>query len=99
MANTTGKKFGGRKKGTPNKSTDRARNAIAEFCESNTERMQGWLDDIAKDNPYQAISIVKDLLEYHVPKLQRTEQQFLDRNGEKSDASIQVSYVNPDTNT
>jgi hypothetical protein len=73
MANTTGKKFGGRVKGTPNKSTDRARQAIAQFCESNSERMQGWLDDVATDDPYKALMIVKDLLEYHVPKLSRSD--------------------------
>lgn len=69
-----GKKTGGgNRKGVPNKSTALAREAIARFVDDNSERLQGWLDQIAQDNPKDAFNCVKDLLEYHIPKLARTE--------------------------
>lgn len=92
MANTTGKKFGGRQKGTPNKSTNQAREAIARFVDDNSERFQGWLDEIAAEDPYKAFQCVKDLIEYHIPKLQRTDIQNLDKDGKKTDPSITVKF-------
>lgn len=69
-----GKKFGGRVKGTPNKSTANARQAIADFVDGNAHRLQGWLDRIAEeDGPQAAIDCFNSLVEYHVPKLARTE--------------------------
>lgn len=69
-----GKKYGGRSKGTPNKSTANARQAIADFVDGNAHRLQGWLDRIAEDDgPQAAIDCFNSLVEYHVPKLQRTE--------------------------
>jgi hypothetical protein len=58
----------------PNKATSNAREAIALFVEENTPRLQGWLDDIAEQKgPDVAFRCVMDLLEYHIPKLARTE--------------------------
>lgn len=68
-----GQKTGGRKAGTPNKSTSRVREAIAIFAESNVENLQGWLDEIATKDPAKAADLFVRLLEYHVPKLARTE--------------------------
>lgn len=69
-----GKKYGGRAKGVPNKATVNAREAIALFVDGNAHRLQGWLDAIAdSDGPKAAWSCFSDLLEYHVPKLARTE--------------------------
>lgn len=78
MANSgTFKKGDGRPrrlKGTPNKATARARAAIATFIDGNSERLQGWLDEIAdKEGPKAAFQCFADLLEFHVPKLARTE--------------------------
>ena len=59
-----------------NKTTQVAREAIATFVNGNVPRLQGWLDDIAKDpkhGPMAAFRCVQDLIEYHIPKLQRTE--------------------------
>lgn len=37
-------------------------------------RVQGWLDEIhAKDGPKAAMACFTDLIEYHVPKLARSE--------------------------
>lgn len=64
----------GRKAGTPNKATATAKEAIARFVDDNASRMQGWLDQIAADKgPEAAFKCVHDLLEFHVPKLARTE--------------------------
>lgn len=40
-------RYGGRKKGQPNKVTADARAAIAMFVDNNSHRLQGWLDAIA----------------------------------------------------
>jgi len=63
----------GRPKGSQNKDVKLAREAIAKFVDENTERLQGWLDQIAEESPEKAFNCVKDLIEYHVPKLARTE--------------------------
>lgn len=69
-----GERRGGRQAGTPNKATANAREAIAAFVDGNTERLQGWLDQIAEtEGPKVAFGCVVDLLEFHVPKLARTE--------------------------
>lgn len=70
-----GKRAGpGRPKGMANKTTIQAREAIARFVDGNADRLQGWLDEIAADQgPVAAFKCFSDLLEYHVPKLARTE--------------------------
>lgn len=69
-----GKKTGGRQPGTPNKATVNAKEAIARFVDDNAARVQGWLDQIAEtDGPQAAFKCWLDLLEFHVPKLARTE--------------------------
>lgn len=61
-------------KGVPNKATANAREAIGRFVDANSERLQAWLDEIARtDGPKAAFACVVDLLEFHVPKLARTE--------------------------
>lgn len=74
----------GRPKGAANKATIQAREAIARFVDGNVDRLQGWLDAIATGknedgekvaapNPALAFNMFKEVLEYHIPKLQRTE--------------------------
>ncbi len=70
---TVGRKTGGRRKGSVNKSTRTAKDAIARFVDGNAEQLQGWLDRIAMKNPQAAFGCVIALLEYHLPKLGRTE--------------------------
>lgn len=60
----------------PNKATGLARQAIAEFVDGNVDKLQTWLDAIAADSkhgPFVAFSCLMSVLEYHVPKLARTE--------------------------
>lgn len=64
----------GRKKGVPNKATANAREAIARLVDGNAERMQEWLDRIAdEEGPMAAWRCMTDVIEYHIPKLARTE--------------------------
>jgi hypothetical protein len=75
------KKAGGRTVGTPNKVTAQAREAIAMFVDGNAHRLTQWLDDVAngipeadiKPNPAKAFELFQSVVEYHVPKLARTE--------------------------
>ncbi len=64
----------GRPKGSPNKSTAQAREAIAAFVDGNADRLNKWLDQIeSEDGSKDAFNCFTSLLEYHVPKLTRSE--------------------------
>jgi hypothetical protein len=64
----------GRPKGVPNKATANAREAIGRFVDGNSDRLNQWLDEIyANDGPKAAFQCFSDLIEFHVPKLARTE--------------------------
>lgn len=64
---------GGRQKGTPNVATRDVREAIATLAEGNVHKLQEWLDAIAKKDPAKAADLFVRLLEYHIPKLARSE--------------------------
>lgn len=68
-----GKPGPGRPKGVPNRATAAVREAIALFAEQNVGKLQAWLDEIAKRNPDRAAELYLRALEYHIPKLARTE--------------------------
>ncbi|MFA5591983.1 MAG: hypothetical protein WC989_01540 [Micavibrio sp.] len=64
----------GRKKGTPNKTTDQAREAIALLIESRIDQLPQWLDEIREqDGAQAAFKCLTSLLEYYIPKLNRAE--------------------------
>ena len=85
-----GKKGGpGRPKGMPNKSTAAAREAISRFVDGNAERLQGWLDEIhAEKGAEAAFGCFTSLLEYHVPKLARTELTGKDGGPQKTETVL-----------
>jgi predicted transcriptional regulator len=91
----------GRPAGSPNKSTSMAREAIARFVDGNTDKMQGWLEQVATGvqdeetgkwlvppNPEKAFAMLQSVVEYHVPKLARQELV----GDEKAPVKIQVSW-------
>ena len=64
----------GRKVGSKDKSSKAAREMIAGFVDGNSQRLQMWLEEIyERDGPKAAFACFSDLIEYHVPKLSRTE--------------------------
>jgi hypothetical protein len=92
---------GGRPAGSPNKSTSMAREAIARFVDGNTDKMQGWLEQVANGvydeaegkylvfpNPEKAFAMLQSVVEYHVPKLARQELV----GDDKAPVKIQVSW-------
>jgi len=89
-----GKKTGGgSRKGSPNKATAVAREAIAAFVDGNADRLQGWLDQIAEEKgPQAAFDAFSTLLEYHVPKLARQEITGQDNGPVK----VQIGWMAPE---
>ena len=65
----------------PGKATVAAREAIGMFVDGNVHRLTAWLDDVAngdpmsdiKPNPAKAFELFQSVVEYHVPKLARSE--------------------------
>lgn len=87
----------GRKAGVPNKATQEAREAIGRFVDNNAHRLQKWLDDIAADNPEKAFNLFQSVIEYHVPKLARTENTGKDGGPIEHNATVTFVGTNPDT--
>jgi hypothetical protein len=86
-----GKRTGaGRPEGSTNKATQAAREAIALFVDNNVGRLQDWLDAIAQENPEKAFNLFQSVIEYHVPKLGRTEHTGKD--GGAIDHNVNVKY-------
>ena len=91
MPTVDGRKTGGRQKGTPNKATKKARQAVSDIVEGNAHRIQGWIDHIERDEgPLEAYKAFMQLMEYHVPKLSRAE--VTGENG----APLQVTVTSDD---
>ena len=89
-------KTGGRAPGAPNKTTADARRAIAEFVDGNAHRLTEWLDAVAVDNPEKAFQLFQSVIEYHVPKLARTDTTVSGPNGGPVNHSISISFVEPE---
>jgi hypothetical protein len=61
----------GRRKGVSNKTTTDVRKAIALIAEQNIESFGAWLSQIR--DPARRCEVFLRLIEYHVPKLARSE--------------------------
>lgn len=94
MANHKGaKKAGGRARGVPNKATSLAREAIAKFVDDNSDRLTKWLDQIAEVNPKDAFQCYMSVVEYHIPKLARTEHTGGDGGAIQSEVTLKAADV------
>lgn len=95
----------GRPAGVPNKATMKAREAIALFVDGNAHRLTEWLDEVAagdpdnnvKPNPAKAFELFQSVVEYHIPKLARTE--LTGKDGENLFTSIEMVVVKPNDQT
>ena len=67
MANTTGQKFGGRTKGTPNKTSAQAREVLQSVVGKELDKL-GTL--LAKLEPIERVNALAKLLPYILPKKQ-----------------------------
>jgi hypothetical protein len=85
MANTTGKKFGGRKKGTPNKDTAILRERIDALLQDEWDNI---LTDLKELKPKERIDVFTTLLEYSLPKLSRTENSHLINENDEVEADL-----------
>lgn len=75
MANTTGKKFGGRTKGTPNKTSAQAREVLQNVVGKELDKL-GTL--LAKLEPLERVNALAKLLPYILPKKQEIDITELD---------------------
>ena len=62
---------GGSRAGVPNKATQDVRAAIAAFASANVGQMSVWLAGI--DDPAKKLDLYLKAIEYHIPKLARSE--------------------------
>jgi hypothetical protein len=63
----------GRPAGSVNKATAAVREAIARMAEDNAENFVSWITEVAGKSPEKACDIYLRAIEYHIPKLARTE--------------------------
>jgi hypothetical protein len=82
----------GRAKGVPNKSTAAVREAIAKMAELNAPHFAMWLDQVAAKSPEKACDIYLRAIEYHIPKLARTE--VTGQDGQP--VALQVTWAQPE---
>lgn len=73
MANTTGKKFGGRQKGTPNKLTKELRSVLKDVLYEEIDRLPERLDELeTKDR----LELLIKLMPFVFPKVQSISQSL-----------------------
>ena len=91
----------GRPTGSPNRATADVRAAIAIFAEGNAHKLQEWLDRVAegsdgiKPDPAKAADLYLRAIEYHLPKLARTEVTGQD-GGPVEVTGITINLKKPD---
>lgn len=66
MANTTGIKYGGREKGTPNKLTKELRTVLKDLLYQELEQIQERLDTL---KPKERVELLIKLMPYVLPKV------------------------------
>jgi hypothetical protein len=66
MANTTGKKYGGRQKGTPNRITKELRSVLKDVLYQELEQIQEHLETL---NSKERVELLIKLMPYILPKV------------------------------
>lgn len=88
--NTTGKKYGGRKKGTPNKSTAEIRQALANFLSGKIDELESIYESLT---PKGKADFIIKAMPYIVPRLTEeiTHEPERETKGTPVDLSILTS--------
>ena len=68
MANTTGKKYGGRQKGTPNRLTKELRTILKDVLYNELERIEELLESL---EPKERLELVIKLMPFALPKVDK----------------------------
>ena len=68
MANTTGKKYGGREKGTPNRLTKELRTILKDVLYNELEKIEELLDSL---EPKERLELVIKILPFILPKVEK----------------------------
>lgn len=92
MAHGGARNGAGRPKGGTNQNTRKIRVALDKLLDRNSEKMQGWLDQVAQEDPKEALKILSGLVEYALPKLSRVD------GTQKHDISDELSDILKDIN-
>jgi len=71
----------GRGKGNVNVVTKDIREAFKNLVEANIDNMTDWLKRIASTNPERALSLMIEMSEFTIPKLQRQQLDLGNENG------------------
>ena len=66
MANNTGKKYGGRQKGTPNRMTKELRSVLKDILHQELEQIQEHLETL---NSKERVELLIKLMPYILPKV------------------------------
>ena len=80
MANTTGVKYGGRQKGTPNRMTKELRSVLKDVLYQELEQIQTHLDTL---KPKERVELLIKLMPFVLPKvtsISHTTNELLDWN-------------------
>jgi hypothetical protein len=78
MANTTGQKFGGRKKNTPNRNSNEIRQQFQQLIDNNLEQLN---EDFKALEPKDRINAVINLAKFCLPTLKATELSTTTEDG------------------
>jgi hypothetical protein len=70
MANNTGTKYGGRQKGTPNKTTKETRDVLKSIIDSEIQNLPELFQEM---KPHQRADILIKLIQYVLPKPESSE--------------------------
>jgi len=88
-------KFGGKKKGTPNKSTKKSRELFLEMMAGNVEKVQTALDEIYKTDKKQYLYILNRYFPYYMPR-----QEQIDISIDSTDLPFNITIESREkTNT
>jgi len=61
----------GRPKGSSNAETNFVKEAYSQIINSNLEKVNDWIEEVGRTNPYQAVKIILKMSDYVLPKLSR----------------------------